>query len=51
MNNKQTSETEWINENGSCKIRIEINGDLELDDVQAQWESTLKGCGYISENE
>lgn len=49
--NKQISETEWINENGTCKIKIELNGELELDDIEEQFKSTLRGCGYIIEDE
>ena len=49
MNNKQISETEWADDNGTCKIKIEINGDLTSYDVEEQFKSTLRGCGYIVE--
>ena len=42
--------TEWTSDKYSCKIIIEADVDMKLDDIQEQCKATLRGLGYFVED-
>ena len=42
----QASETLWKTDEGVCKVRIEVTGQISETDIDAQCQYTIKGIGY-----
>ncbi len=50
MKNKQKAKTEWISDEGTCKMSIEVDGEITLDNVDEQWKGLMESVGYSMEN-
>lgn len=46
MKETQKAFNEWKSDEGSCKIFIELKGEVEQQDIYEQWKGIMSAIGY-----
>jgi len=43
---EQKASNEWKTEQGTCKLYIRVEGEIDLKDISAQWKGLMSAVGY-----